>query len=537
MSKKRSRDVPSPPASPLFKTNMNISPNVSGLLDRLTAERRAVTFDDVTLEDQPSEVHPNDVDLTSYLTRKTALKAGGCASAAMDTVTERELALALAKSGGIGVLHRNLTVEDQCAMVKWVRMKIHFGGMIERPICFRPEERLSEMQAIIKSEGYTFTSFPVTSVDGTLLGLLTRDEIDFVEDSNPTLDQIMKKRPSIVTAKEGTTSEDAYRLMTERKVKKLPIVDDKDKLLGLYVWNDCKADQRQRGTFSLDDEGHFLVAAAIGLGPEDPARADALVRAGCRILVLDSSHGACQPARDLVAHIRRTHGNAVELIVGNIASYASARYLLDSPYLPDALKVGIGGGSICSTKVVTGHGVPQLMAVYQVAKAVRDAKVDIPVIADGGIRNSGDMVKCYAAGASSVMLGSVLAGTLESPSPIVQKGGRRWKRIRGMGSRSAMAEREGSRARYHRQDTDQHKADKLTEGQKSKIVPEGVEGLVELKGSVESVMAKLLGGVQSGLAHSGSRNIREFQSKAGMWTQSVVGTMEGKPHSIQDIHE
>jgi len=274
-------------------------------------------------------------------------------------------------------------------------------------------------------------------------------------------------------------------------------------------------------------------------GETEMERVDMLVNVGCRVLVLDSSHGACKPAREQLERIRAKHGSKVEVIVGNIASYESAMYLLEGISKPDALKVGIGPGSICTTRQVTGHGVPQLTAVYRVWKAVNDygEKHDgfyIPVIADGGLRSSGDIVKCLSVGATGFMMGSTFVGTDESPGMVLQKNGKQYKTIRGMGSRSAMESRSGSRIRYDRNDGTKHD-ESLSEQQKVKVVPEGVEGFVEYKGTLERVVLELLGGVQSGLAHSCGCTVPEFQERAILWIQSAAGTREGKPHSIYNV--
>jgi IMP dehydrogenase len=509
------------------------------LFESKRRKKQAMTFDELTLEDKPSEYHPNDVSLVSFVTRKIALKGCGIISAAMDTVTEREMALAMAKMGGMGILHRNLSAQVQADMVKWVRRKIHYGGMVDKPITFSPNDHYSHLQREILARGWTFTSFPIVDATGKLQGLMTRDEMDFVEGTNPTLDQLMKRRSQIVTAPEGTDSEQAYQIMKDQKVKKLPIVDKDDMLKGMYIWTDVKKDKKKRDLFSLDEEGHFLVGAAIGLGKEDMHRAELLVQNGCKVLVLDSSHGACKPAKEQLQRLREKFGTTVEIIVGNIASYASAVYLLTGDHRPDALKVGIGPGSICTTRAVTGHGVPQATAIYEVWRAVKDCGSKsgyyVPVIADGGIRTSGDIVKCFACGASAVMLGSALAGTDESPGKMVEMRGKRFKTIRGMGARSAMEERSGSRGRYHRQEESKHAAEELTTEQKEKMVPEGVEGLVEYKGSLEKAMFELLGGVGAGLAHTGAATIHEFQTKATIWVQSFAGVAEGKPHDIADM--
>lgn len=473
----------------------------------------------------------------------------------MDTVTGPEMALAMAKMGGIGVLHRNQSIGEQIAALNWVRRNIHSGGMIDSPITFGPEERFSDLQQRVHKHGYPFTSFPIVDgEDGCLLGMITRDEISFIEDGNPLLRDVMKPREQLITTLSDVKSEEAYGLMKFHKVKKLPVVDGKnDRLVGMYVWSDVKQDARKRAQFSLDDEGHFLVAAAVGCGSkEEEARAHALIDAGARVIVIDSSHGACHDARSLLWDIKERHKQRVQVIVGNVASYASASYLLDrqrcgdasdmplqvpETFLPDAIKVGIGPGSICTTRRVTGTGVAQMTAVYEVHRAVRDRGVPIPIIADGGVRSSGDMCKCFAVGASAVMVGSMLAGTTESPGRVVKRGAKLYKTYRGMGSRSAMAERSGSRVRYGRQDAREHAGETLTMAQRRKMVPEGVEGLVEMKGSVEDILHALMGGIGGGLAHAGAKTISEFQTKSAVWHQSAAGAVEGRPHDVLEATE
>jgi IMP dehydrogenase len=472
-------------------------------------------------------------------------------SAAMDTVTEAEMALAMAKMGCLGILHRNLSVERQVEMVKWIRRQIHSGGKIEHPICFSDGDHLSHLETRVKEHGWTFTSFPILNKQRKFLGLITRDELDFTADDNPPLVALCRPLSRIITAPHTTTIEEAYQIMIAKRVKKLPLLDADGVFQGMYVWNDVKHYRRQRDDFSLDEDGHFLVGAAIGVGQAELDRAKALIAAGCRILVIDSSHGACAAAKDIVVGLKKEYGDRVQLIVGNMASYASAKYLLQGPYIPDALKVGIGPGSICTTRRVTGHGVPQVTAIYEVWRAVRESSIPIPIIADGGIRSSGDIVKCLACGASSVMLGSLLAGASESPGAVVIRQGKSYKTIRGMGSRSAMAERSGSRNRYHMDIAPlqgRHRScgrtpevatpqETLTQVQQNKVVPEGVEGLVELKGSLENILQELLGGVRAGLAHSGCRTIAEFQQRARIWVQSVAGILEGQPHDIHEVRE
>jgi len=582
------------------------------LLDACRRKHVALTFDDITLEDKPSSIHPNNVSVGTYITKTISLKSAGIMSAAMDTVTEKELALAMAKMGGVGIIHRNMSPQSQADMVRWVRQSIHRGGMIERPVTFFSDQYLSDLQHNVKTNGWTFTSFPILSREtNKLVGLVTRHEMEFLVEPNPRLGDIMIPQKKVFSVREKTTSIDAYKIMNQYRIKKLPIIDADDMLVGMYVWNDVREDNEKKDLFSLDDEGHFLVGAAIGFGQDDFERAKTLVySAGCKLLVLDSSHGACEAAKIQLTNLRQEFGSSVQIIVGNIASYDSAKYLLEGEYIPDALKVGIGPGSICTTRVVSGHGVPQLTAIYEVWRAVqhyyrhRSLNLDhitninnnrpyIGIIADGGIRNSGDIVKALAAGADGVMVGSLLAGTDEAPGRIIEVGGRSYKTIRGMGSRGALADQSGSRARYMHETTTTEKplptsadstvsshegssllecrpentandnaasghaaaksnetpgivsttngpsqsamSERLTEKQQQKIVPEGVQGLVEYKGRVSKVIMELVGGVQSGLAHSGVPNVHRFRRNATMWRQSPVGLAEGRPHDLMNI--
>jgi len=525
----------------IYPKGVELSECTVQLMDGKSKKRKAITFDEVTLSDQSVEFHPNDVKLHSHITRHIQLKGCGIMSAAMDTVTEKELALAMAKMGGIGILHRNLSPEEQAAQLSWVRRKIHYGGMVDSPISFGPEVYYSQFQKRLNEKQWPFTSFPVIDEDNKMLGLITRDQLEFVEGTNPMLKDVMLPIEQIVTIKYGCSSDEAYELMKEKKVKKLPVLDSDGTLAGLYVWNDVKNDQRKREQFSLDDEGHFLVGAAIGVGEDDFKRASKLIEAGAKVLIIDSSHGSCKPVKDQIHRIKEAYGEVCELIAGNIASYESATYLLQGKYKPDCLKVGIGPGSICTTRQVTGHGIPQITAIYQVWKAIQDHGKEtgyyVPIVADGGIRTSGDIVKCLASGANGIMVGSMMAGCTESPGAVVIKDGRKYKTIRGMGSRSAMEARSGSRGRYYRQEGTAHVTEELTTQQAEKMVPEGVEGLVQFQGNVEKIMLQLLGGVQAGLAHTGAIDIPDFQKRAKLWVQSFAGVAEGKPHDISDIRD
>jgi IMP dehydrogenase len=326
-----------------------LSASTAQVMDELRLRRQAVTFDEITLADRPSSLHPNDTRLHSWVSRNIRLKGCGIMSAAMDTVTEAELALALAKSGGIGVIHRNLDAQDQAGMVRWVRRKIHYGGMIDRPITFSPSTRLSDVQCAIRERGFTFTSFPIVDEQQRLVGMLTRDEMDFVSGlEDPQLGEFMKPLDTLVHAPIGITTAQAFDVMRTRHVKKLPVLDAERKLKGMFVWSDIKKDHHKQDKFSLDEHGNFYVGAAIGVGPNDLERAARLIEdAHCPLLVIDSSHGACLPVLQQIAAIRTRFGDRVDIIAGNVASYESAMYLLNGldGHRPDGLKVGIGPGT------------------------------------------------------------------------------------------------------------------------------------------------------------------------------------------------
>jgi IMP dehydrogenase len=504
---------------------IELNPTTFLFLDKKRNQRQALTFDDITLEDKPSQFIPNDIKLSTHVTRNFKLKGAGILSAAMDTVTESELALELAKMGGLGVIHRNLDAETQVQMVQRVRNQINYRGMIKDPVTFESGDTIDSVLKIIKTRGYSFTSFPIVDNTNKLVGLVTKNDLQFIGKDSINIKDIMTPKDKIVTCLEGTTIDDAKELMINTKVKQIPVINPDNELIGMYVWNDICDDQRKRELFSLDSEGHFLVAAAIGTGESEFERAKLLIEAGCKILVIDTSHGASLLVKQQLRYIKK-YDNTVDVIVGNVASYESAAYLInDKDYRPDAIKVGIGPGSTCTTRMISGHGVPQLTAIYEVYRAVRDYGNDIPIIADGGIRNSGDMIKCFAVGASAIMLGNILAGTTESPGKLIIKDNKEYKTIRGMGSREAMETRSnmGSRMRYFNIDD-------------TKFVPEGISGLVEHKGSVEKIINELSGGIKVGLAHSGCNNIIDFHRNSTFWVQSGFGMIESKPHDIKDIH-
>ncbi len=517
------------------------SPYVYNLVAQSNEKMTALTFDDVTLRDLPSDVHPNDVNVNTWLTPRICLKNGGILSAAMDTVTGVDMAVAMAKNGGLGIIHRNNTPEEQVAMVSAARRQIHYRGMVRDPVTVSPHDTLAHLQARVSKHGWSFTSFPVVDSLGECVGLITRHTCKMADpNNNPTMKDIMIASNDVRfrATHAKTTPEDAYRQMRQWGVNKLPVVNKEKKLQGLYVYNDVAHDQANRPQYSIDDEGHFLVGAAIGLGEADFARARLLVeQAGCKVLVLDSSHGACNEAVKQLYRLRRAFGQRVDLIVGNVASYEGAKYLLQQrDALPDVLKVGIGPGSICTTRRVTGHGVPQLTAIAEVWRAMRECYEEkviprpIAVIADGGIRYAGDIVKAYAFGASAVMIGGKLAGTAESLGEVVWRKGTRYKRVRGMASREALEEQQGSRQRYKLANANQTM---LTSTQKQKVVPEGVTGLIPYTGTVAFMLQQWKGGLRSGFGHTGAKTMKMFKEKAAPWRQTAVGLAEGHPHDIK----
>jgi len=516
--------------------DVKVNSSVCKVFDMAYDAGTAITFDEVTFEDKPSSVHPNDVDLTTHITTKYKIRSAGIMSSAMDTVTEKDMALALAKMGGVGIIHRNMSPDEQCQMVRWVRNKIHYGGMIDKPIFYRATNTVSDVELDIKKNGWTFTNFPILDDNGSLLGMVSRNEMDFTDIGDPLLKDIMIPYDKLIVTHE-INKELAYKIMKEHKVKKLPVIDKNNKFVGLYAWKDIKRDEPNKDLFSLDEDGHFLVGAAVGAGESEKERVAKLSDANCKIIVIDTSHGANSQITDMLVWIKRNYPD-VQVVIGNIASYDSCKFIIEEcikeGVLPDAIKAGIGPGSICSTRRVTGHGVPQLTAVYQVWKALNDMKVShIPIIADGGIKYSGDIVKAFAVGASCVMLGNVFAGCDESPGKMVITNGHKFKTVRGMGSKSAMQERDGSRMRYLSTTGEKQKA--LTNQQKIKLVPEGVEAYTKYRGPVENVITELTGGVRSGFAHSGAKNVNEFRSRCKLWLQSVAGINEGNPHSLEKI--
>ncbi len=471
----------------------------------------ALTFDDVLLAPRHSTTHPKEVDIRSRLTRGIALNVP-LVSAAMDTVTESEMAIAMARAGGIGVLHKNMSIDRQAAEVD--RVKRSESGMIRNPITLSPDASLREAVSLMMR--FRISGVPIVNAAGLLVGIITNRDLQFERDLERPLRDVMTSK-NLVTAPVGTTLDDAERILAKHRIEKLPVVDDSGLLKGLITVKDIHK-RRQHPDANKDIHGRLRVAAAVGAGSDFLDRARALVEAGVDVLVIDTAHGHSEGVLGATGRVREAFPD-VQLIAGNVATREGAAALVARGV--DAVKVGVGPGSICTTRVVTGVGVPQLTAVME---AVAGAG-DVPVIADGGVKYSGDIVKALAAGASSVMMGSMLAGTEESPGESFLLEGRRFKMIRGMGSLSAM--QDGSADRY------------FQDGEMSpkKLVPEGIEGRVPYKGPVGDVLFQMIGGLRSGMGYVGCGTIDLLRTEAEFVRITTAGLRESHPHDVTITRE
>jgi IMP dehydrogenase len=471
----------------------------------------ALTFDDVLLVPRRSLIHPKDVLTASRFTRGIELNVP-LVSAAMDTVTESEMAIAMARAGGIGVLHKNMSIDRQAAEVD--RVKRSESGMIMNPITLRPSDTVREATALMRR--FNISGVPIVDEDGKLVGIITNRDLQFETKLERPLREAMTK-DKLVTAPVGTTLDEAERILAKSRIEKLPVVDASGTLKGLITIKDIHK-RRQYPTANKDGHGRLRVAAAIGAAGDFLARARALVDAGVDAIVIDTAHGHADVVLNATAEVREKFPD-VQLIAGNVATRDGARALVERGV--DAVKVGVGPGSICTTRVVTGVGVPQLTAVLDAVEGAGD----VPVIADGGIKYSGDAVKALAAGASSVMMGSMLAGTEESPGEAFLLEGRRFKMVRGMGSLSAM--QDGSADRY------------FQEGELSprKLVPEGIEGRVPYRGPVADVLFQMVGGLRSGMGYVGCGTIDELRTSTEFKRITAAGLRESHPHDVTITRE
>ena len=471
--------------------------------------KRALTFEDVLLVPAASNVLPKEVKLQTQLTKKITLNVP-FVSAAMDTVTEYEAAIAMARLGGIGIIHKNMDIKAQALQV--TKVKRSESGMITDPITIRKEQTLQDAEDIMAS--YKISGVPVVDDNNNLLGIITNRDMRFTKDFSKKIEAKMTKMP-LITALKGTTLEEAADVMHTNKIEKLPIVDSLNKLIGLITIKDINK-KREHPNACKDDKGRLRVGAAIGVGQLD--RATALVAAGVDVLVLDSAHGHSKGILDSVTAIKKALG--VEIIAGNVATSEATKALIDAG--ADCVKVGIGPGSICTTRIVAGVGVPQISAIDECA--IEAAKYGIPVIADGGIKYSGDVAKALAVGASCVMMGSALAGTDESPGDLILYQGRKFKSYRGMGSIGAMSK--GSTDRYFQEGT---AADKL--------VPEGIEGRVAYRGHIADIIHQMTGGLRSSMGYLGSATIPIFQETAEFVEITSAGLRESHVHDVTITNE
>jgi IMP dehydrogenase len=477
----------------------------------------ALTFDDVLLLPAHSEVMPSETDTTARLTPRLSLRIP-LVSSAMDTVTEARMAIAMARRGGVGVLHRNMSVEEQAQQVDTVKRSE--AGMITNPVTCGPDATVAEVEELCGR--FRISGVPVTDADGILLGIVTNRDIRFEADHRRRVTEVMTPMP-LVTAPVGVSRPEALALLSANKVEKLPLVDDRGRLRGLITVKDfTKSEKFPNAT--KDAEGRLVAGAAIGVGEDAKRRAQALIEASADFLVVDTSHGHAQAVLDMVRQVKAN--SRVEVIGGNVATRAGAQALIDAG--ADSVKVGVGPGSICTTRVVAGVGVPQITAIYEAALACQPAGV--PVIGDGGVQYSGDIAKAIAAGADTVMLGSLLAGCEEGPGELVFINGKQFKLYRGMGSLGAMRNIERGRSfskdRYFQDDV-------LRE---DKLVPQGVEGQVPYRGPLAAVADQLVGGLQAAMGFCGARTIAELQLATFIQITSA-GLVESHPHDIQMVAE
>ena len=474
----------------------------------LRIKQEALTFDDILLVPAHSTVLPNTANLSTQLTKEIRLNIP-MLSAAMDTVTETKLAISLAQEGGIGFIHKNMTIERQADRVR--KVKKFESGIVSEPVTVSPDLTLAALAEMVKKNG--FAGYPVVDAENNLIGIITGRDTRFVKDLSKTVSQLMTKKEDLVTVKEGASRETILELMHKNRVEKVLVVDDAFKLKGMITVKDFqKAEQKPNAC--KDEFGRLRVGAAVGAGPGNEERIDALVKAGVDVLLIDSSHGHSEGVLQRVRETRAKYPS-LPIVAGNVATAEGAIALADAG--ASAVKVGIGPGSICTTRIVTGVGVPQITAIADAAAALKDR--GIPVIADGGIRFSGDIAKAIAAGASCVMVGSMFAGTEEAPGEIELYQGRAFKSYRGMGSLGAMAK--GSSDRYFQSD---NAADKL--------VPEGIEGRIPYKGYLKEIIHQQMGGLRSCMGLTGCATIEELRTKAEFVRISGAGIKESHVHDV-----
>ena len=480
---------------------------IFAMLDSSKFLFEALTYDDVLLLPAYSEVLPREVTTTTRLTKNITLNIP-ILSAAMDTVTEADLAIAMAQNGGIGIIHKNMTIAQQAEQVR--KVKRSESGMIIDPITLTEDKSIGDAQKIMRES--RIGGIPIINNSGKLVGILTNRDLRFQRDMSRSVTEVMTTE-KMITAKKGTSLDDAEVILQEYKIEKLPIVDEEYKLIGLVTYKDI-IKRKSHPNACKDPLGRLRVGAAVGVTPDLLDRVKALVHVGVDVVSIDTAHGHSKGVIEALKSVKKAFPN-LEVMCGNVATGAGARALAEAG--ADAIKVGVGPGSICTTRIIAGVGMPQLSAVYEAAKAVQD--LDVPIIADGGIRFSGDIVKAIAGGASSIMVGSMLAGTDEAPGEVVLYEGRKFKSYRGMGSVEAMED--GSKDRYFQDAEDDIK----------KLVPEGIVGRVPFKGSVTEIIYQMVGGLKAGMGYCGAANI-EALKQAQFVKITSAGVKESHPHDI-----
>ncbi len=473
-----------------------------------------LTYDDVLLLPGESDVVPSEVDTTSRVTRNISVKMP-LVSSAMDTVTEARMAIAMARQGGVGVLHRNLPIEDQAAQVDLVKRSE--AGMVNNPVTCLPNDTLGDVDRLCGR--YRISGVPVIDTDGKLVGIVTNRDMRFEDDMSVPVSKVMTPMP-LVTAPMGIAPDDALAILAQKKVEKLPLIDSDGRLRGLFTVKDfVKSDKYPHAT--KDAEGRLVVGAAVGVGEDSERRAHALVEAGVDFLIVDTAHGHSRAVIEMVRLLKKSTN--IDIVGGNVATRAAAQALVDAG--ADGITVGVGPGSICTTRIVAGVGVPQVSAIYEASLAARPAGV--PVIGDGGLQYSGDIAKALVAGAETVMLGSLLAGCEEAPGDVVFVNGKQFKSYRGMGSLGAMQSRGQARSyskdRYFQDDV-------LSD---DKLVPEGIEGVVAYRGPLNNVAHQLVGGLRASMGYSGAATIPELHEKGAFVRITAAGLRESHPHDVQ----
>ena len=483
---------------------------MSFIADKIIME--GLTFDDLLLVPAYSQVLPRNVDLTTQFSRNITLNIP-MVSAAMDTVTETTMAIAIAREGGIGVIHKNMSIEEQARQVRAVKRAEN--GMILNPISITPDKTVAVALAMMAE--FKIGGIPVVGEDNTLVGIVTNRDLRFEKSMDKRIGEVMTK-DNLVTTRQSANLEDAAEILQQYKIEKLPVVDSDYKLVGLITYKDITK-AKDKPFACKDEQGRLRVAAGIGVTHDSIERATALIDAGVDAIVIDTAHGHSKGVADMLKLVKKTFPS-IDVVVGNVATGDAARFLADAG--ADAVKVGIGPGSICTTRIIAGVGVPQLSAIYDVANALKGT--DVPLIADGGLRYSGDIVKALAAGGSSVMMGSLLAGTEESPGETIIFNGRKFKSYRGMGSLSAM--QQGSKDRYFQDVEDDIK----------KLVPEGIEARVPFKGTLQEGVYQMVGGLRAGMGYCGAENIEKLHD-AKFTRITSAGYTESHPHGVMITRE